>query len=226
MLVGDLGDGVDVGNVGVGIAQRLQIDGAGVLLNGTLDLSQIMGVDKGRLHTERGQRVGQQVGGAAVDGLLGDDVAAVLGQGLDGVVDGSCAGGHSQRRNTALERGNALLKDILGGVGQAAIDVAGVLQAKAVCGVLGVMENVGSGLVDGHRTGIGDGIGLLLADMQLKGLKVQFTLAHDKILISVLFLFFCKRKAGGRFGTTPGQNIQCGAGFTGSAKHCPAPGLH
>ena len=45
-------------------------------------------------------------------------------------------------------------------------------------------------------------------------------------LISVLFLFFCKRKAGGRFGTTPGQNMQCGAGFTGSAKHCPAPGLH
>ncbi len=74
----------------------------------------------------------------------------------------------------------------------------------------------------GTARGIGDGIGLLLADVQLKGLKMQFTLAHDKILISV----FCKRKAGGCFGTTPGQNMQCGAGFTGSAKHCPAPGLH
>ena len=181
-----------------------------------------MGIDEGRLDAESGQGVLQQVGGAAVDGFLGDDVAAVLGQSLDGVVDGSCAGGHCQRGDTALERGNALLKDILGGVGQAAIDVAGILEAKTVCGVLGVMENIGSGLVDGHRTGIGDGIGLLLADVQLKGLKMQFTLAHDKILISV----FCKRKAGGRFGTTPGQNMQCGADFTGSAKHCPAPGLH
>ncbi|MCO7108773.1 hypothetical protein NIA69_05745 [Gemmiger formicilis] len=32
--------------------------------------------------------------------------------------------------------------------------------------------------------------------MQLKGLKMQFTLAHDIILISVLFLFFVKEKPG------------------------------
>ena len=205
VLVGNFSDGVDVGNVGVGVAQRLQIDGAGVLLNGTLDLSQVVGIDEGRLDAEGGQGVLQQVGGAAVDGFLGDDVAAVLGQSLDGVVDGSCAGGHCQRGDTALERGNALLKDILGGVGQAAIDVAGILEAKAVCGVLGVMENIGSGLVDGHRTGIGDGIGLLLADVQLKGLKMQFTLAHDKILISVLFLFFVKEKPGVVLVQLPGR---------------------
>ena len=46
------------------------------------------------------------------------------------------------------------------------------------------------------------------------------------VALAYIFLFFCKRKPGGRFGTTPGQNMQCGAGFTGSAKHCPAPGLH
>ena len=62
-------------------------------------------------------------------------------------------------------------------------------QPMTLRGVLGVMENIGSGLVDGHRTGIGDGIGLLLADVQLKGLKMQFTLAHDKVLISVFILF-------------------------------------
>ena len=151
---------------------------------------------------------------------------AVLGQCLKGVVDGSGAGGNGQRGNAALQSRDALFKNILGGVGQAAVDVALGPQGKAVSGILGIGEHIGGGLVDGHRTGIGDGIGLLLADVQLKGLKMQFTLAHDKILISVLFLFFCKRKAGGRFGTTPGQNMQCGAGFTGSAKHCPAPGLH
>ena len=69
VLVGNFSDGVNVGDVGVGVAKRFNIDSAGVVLNGSLDLGQIMGVDKGRLHTERGQRVGQQVGGAAVDGF-------------------------------------------------------------------------------------------------------------------------------------------------------------
>ena len=50
------------------------------------------------------------------------------------------------------------------------------------------VENVGSGLVDRHGAGIGDRVSLLLADVQLKGLKMQFTLAHDKILISVFTL--------------------------------------
>ena len=188
VLVGNLGDGVDVGNVRVGVTQRLQIDGAGVLLDSAFDLGQVMGVDEGRFNAEGRQGVLQQIGGAAVDGLLGDDMAAVLGQRLDGVVDGSCTGGNGQGGNAALESGNALFKDIFGGVGQAAVDVAGIAQAETVSGVLGVVENVGSGLVDRHGAGIGDRVSLLLADVQLKGLKMQFTLAHDKILISVFIL--------------------------------------
>ena len=206
VLVGDSGNGVNVGDVGVGVAKRFNIDSAGVVLNGSLDLGQVMGVDKSRLHTERGQRVGQQVGGAAVDGFLRHNVPAVLGQCLKGVVDGSGAGGNGQRGNAALQSRDALFKNILGGVGQAAVDVALGLQGKAVSGILGIGEHIGSGLVDGHRTGIGDGIGLLLADVQLKGLKMQFTLAHDKILISVFFCFFIlKEKPGVVLVQLPGR---------------------
>ena len=205
VLVGDSGNGVNVGDVGVGVAKRFNIDSAGVVLNGSLDLGQIMGVDKGRLHTERGQRVGQQVGGAAVDGFLRHNVPAVLGQCLKGVVDGSGAGGNGQRGNAALQSRDALFKNILGGVGQAAVDVALGPQGKAVSGILGIGEHIGGGLVDGHRTGIGDGIGLLLADVQLKGLKMQFTLAHDKILISVFFCFFVKEKPGVVLVQLPGR---------------------
>ena len=131
----------------------------------------------------------QQVGGAAVDGFLGDDVAAVLGQGLDGVVDGGSTGSHSQGSHAALKGCDALLEHILGGVGQTAVNVASVLQVEAVSGVLGVMEHVGSGLVNRHGAGIGDGVSLLLANVQLQGLKMVFTLAHDKILISVICYF-------------------------------------
>ena len=55
VLVGNFSDGVDVGDVGVGVAQRLQIDGAGVLLNGTLDLSQVVGIDEGLLTPKAGR---------------------------------------------------------------------------------------------------------------------------------------------------------------------------
>ena len=71
-----------------------------------------------------------------------------------------------------LQGRDALLKNVLGGVGQAAIDVAGVCQAEAVSSMLAVAEDIGSGLVNGHRAGIGSGIGLLLANMQLKGSQI------------------------------------------------------
>ena len=103
MLVGNLSDCVDVGDIAVGVTQSLQIDGLGVGLNGVFHLRQVVGVDKGRGHAELGQGVGQQVVAAAVDGLLGHDVVSRLGQGLDGVGDGCRAGGQRQGGHAALQ---------------------------------------------------------------------------------------------------------------------------
>ena len=136
-----------------------------------------MSVHKGGGDAELGQGVLQQIVTTAVDGLLGYDVVAGLSQCLDGVGDGSCTGSSSQSSHAAFQSGNALLEHILGGVGQTAIDVAGVGQTKAVSGVLAVAEDIGSGLVDRHSTGIGSGIGLLLANVKLQGLK--FIVRHS-----------------------------------------------
>ena len=51
------------------------------------------------------------------------------------------------------------------------------LEVEAGGGVLRVMEHIGSGLVDRNRTGIGSGIGLLLANVKLQGLK--FIVRHS-----------------------------------------------
>ena len=67
----------------------------------------------------------------------------------DRIGDGGCARGYGQGAHAALQRGDALLEDILGGVGQAAVDVAGVGQAEARGRVLGIMEYIGACLVDG-----------------------------------------------------------------------------
>ena len=175
VLVGDGGDGINVGDVAVGVAQGLQIDGTGVVLNGVLHLGQVVGVYKGGGHAEVGQGVLQQVIAAAVDGLLGYDVTAVGGQGLDGIGDGGGTGGHGQSGHAALQSRNALFKHVLSGVGQAAIDVACVGQTEPGGGMGGVMEHIRGGLIDGDGAGVGGGVGLLLTDVELQGLELIMT---------------------------------------------------
>ena len=111
--------------------------------------------------------MGEEVVASAVDGLLRDDVPAVRGQGLNGIGDGGRAGGDGQGSGAALQSGQAFLQNVLGGVRQSAVDIAGVCEAEAVRRVLAVMENVRGGLIDRHRSGIGGRVGLLLPDVQL-----------------------------------------------------------
>ena len=181
VLVGDGGDGVQIGDVAVGVAQGLQIDGPGVGLDGVFHLRQVVGVDKGGGHAIVGQGVGQEIIGPAIDRLLCHDVIPLAGQGLDGVGDGCRAGGHGQGPHAPLQGGDALFKDLLGGVGQTAIDGAAVAQVKAGGGMGGVAEHIGRGGVDGDGAGIGGGIGLLLTHVELKGLEL--IIAHGKSLV-------------------------------------------
>ena len=202
MLVSDGCDGINIRNITVGVAQSLEVDSLGVGLDRVLDLFQIVSVHEGGGDAELGQSVLQQVVAAAVDGLLSHDVVAGLSQCLDGVGDGSCTGSSSQSSHAAFQSGNALLEHILGGVGQTAIDVAGVGQTKAVSGVLAVAEDIGSGLVDRHSTGIGSGIGLLLANVKLQSLK--FIVRHS---IFPLYLYskyyFYSQKCPAAWGVSP-----------------------
>ena len=174
VLMGDGCNGVDIGNIGVGVAQGLDVDCLGVVLNGALDLAQVMGIHKGCLNAIQGQGMGQQVGGAAVNGLLGYNVLALLCQRLKGVGDGCCTGSHCQTCNAALQRCDTLFKYVLGRVGQTAIDIARISQAKTVGSVLGVVEHIRSGGIDGNGTCVGYGIGLLLANVKLQGFKFIF----------------------------------------------------
>ena len=183
VLVGDGGNGVDIRDITVGVAQRLQIHSLGVGLDSGLHLCKVVGIHEGGVDTELGQGVCQQVIAAAVDGLLCHDVVASLCQCLNGVGDSGCTGSGSQCCHAALQRCNALFEHILRGVGQTAVDIACIGQTEAVCGVLAVAEHIRRGLVDGYCTGIGGGVGLLLTDMKLQGLKFIFRHCHLPLFI-------------------------------------------
>ena len=130
----------------------------------------------------------QQVVGATVDGLLGNHMVTGLGKCLQGIGDGGGARGDGEASNATLERGDTVLENALGGVGQTAVDVTGVGKTKAVSGVLGVAEHIARGLVDRHGTGVGCRIGALLANVQLQGIETKGVLgvvdelAHDDLL--------------------------------------------
>ena len=112
-------------------------------------------------------------------------MVAGLGDVAHRVFHGGRAGRDGQARGAAFEGRDAVFEHALGGVGQTAVDVAGVCQTEAVRSVLAVAEHIGSGLVNGHCAGIGRGIGLLLANVQLKGLK--FIVRHCSIPLSLNF---------------------------------------
>jgi hypothetical protein len=70
------------------------------------------------------------------------------------------AGRDRQRRRAALERRDALLEHGLRRVHDAGVDVAERLQPEQRRGVIGVVEDVGRGLVDRRRARAGRRIGL------------------------------------------------------------------
>ena len=167
VLMGDVRDGVDVRDVAVGIAQGLQIDGLGVVLDGSLQLGQVVGIHEGGPDAVLGQSVGQQVVAAAIDGLLRHNMIPRLGQCLDSIGDCRRAGGGGQRRHAALQGGKPLLQHILGGVGEPPVNVPGVRQPEPGGGVGGIAEHIGGCLINRHSPGIGSGVRPLLAHVEL-----------------------------------------------------------
>ena len=154
VLMGNLRNGIDVGDVAVGVSQGFQIDGLCIL-----------SVHKRRCNTVLRQRMFQQIVASAVDGLLGHDVSAVGCQRLHGIGDCRCAGGHGQRRAAAFQCGQPFFQHVLGGIGQAPVNVAGVFQAETVRRVLTVVKYIGSSLVNRHCPGICCRICLFLSNV-------------------------------------------------------------
>ena len=133
----------------------------------------------------------KEVIGAAIDGLSGYDMVSRLGEVEDRIGHGSRAGGQRERTDAAFQGCNALFQHIEGGIGQPAVDIAGILQAETGRGVLRIAEYIRRGLVDRDGTCIGRGIGLLLAHMELECFKTVITVAH-------IVVFYCFSVCKGR----------------------------
>ncbi len=188
MAVCHLGYGIQVGHVAIGVAEGLGIDDLGVGAYCGLQGLQVVDIDDAVLHALGAQRVGDEIEGATVEVVGRHYVVTILQHVLQGIGHGRGTAGHCQAGHSTLQGSHTTLKDILGAVGQATIDVARVTQPETVSSMLRVVEHITGGLVDGHCASVACGVGGLLTNVQCQSLKVQFLICcHSCILL----LFVC-----------------------------------
>ena len=160
-LVGDGGDGRHVHDLEAGVAQGLAEDETGLGPNRPAEPLGVTGVDEAGLDAETRHRVGEQVVAAAVDRGRRDDVSARIHQRRDGEVERRLPARRADRADAAFERRDPLLQHRHRRVGDARVDVAGALEVEERRRLLGVVEDVGGGLIDRHRARAGHRIRLL-----------------------------------------------------------------
>ena len=177
MLVGDLGELFEVGDVAERVADRFAEHRLGLAVDQFFEGCRVTVIGKAHLDAILRQGVGEQVVGAAVQGAGRDDVVAGFGNRLDRGGDRRHARGHGQRRNAAFHRGDALFQHVGGRVHDAGVDVAGDLEIEQVGAVLGAVEGVGSGLVNGHGNRFGRRVGTVAA---VYGKRFKF---HDGVSV-------------------------------------------
>ena len=149
--VRDLGDRGHVEHVEARVAEGFAEDEARARPDGRAPGVEVAWVDERRLDAEAGQGVGEEIVRAAVERVARDDVRARAEQRAHREVHRRLAARRRDRADAALERGDALLQDRVGRVRDARVDVPAALHVEERRGVVGVLEDVGSGLVDRRR---------------------------------------------------------------------------
>ena len=82
--MGDLGNGLEIGDVISRVADALDIDGLGLVVDGGGEVLGLIADDKLGLDAQTGEEDLKLVVGAAVQVGCGDDVVARVGKGGDG----------------------------------------------------------------------------------------------------------------------------------------------
>ena len=178
VLVSDFGDSVDIRNVGMRVAESFDEDELRVALDSGFHTLEVVSVNESRFDTEVTERMLHQVESTAVNRALDNHVVSAAGKSRDGVSDGSGTRSDGESGNAAFEGSDTFFENALSRIGDAAVDVTTGLQGKAVCSILGIVENVRGGLVNRNRAGIGCGVCLFLANMELKSFKMELVLCR------------------------------------------------
>ena len=130
VLFGNGRDGFKIRNAKAGVADGFQVDSFGVGINEGLKAGRIISVGEAGFDAQALKRHLELDVGAAVEVRRGHEVVAGLHDVVQGDELGRLARARRQGRHAAFEGRYALLKHVGGGVHQAGVDVAELLQSK------------------------------------------------------------------------------------------------
>ena len=120
----------DISDLQAGVADGFTENQPCLRPNGAAKRIQITGIDLGRGDSEARQRMAEQIVTAAVEGVGGDDMAALAHQGGDGQEQSGMARSGGHRRHAAIEGGHPLLENRHGRIGDARVNMPGPLQIE------------------------------------------------------------------------------------------------
>ena len=163
MLVGDLGELLDIADVARRIADAFAENRAGLVVDQLLDRLGLIDCGKADIDALARQEMREQRVGRAVELRNGNDIAAELGDIERGVVQRGLAGGDAQRFDAAFERRDAPLQHRVRRVADPAVTKALDFEIEQRRAMLGAVECVGDGLIDRHRHGLRGRIDLVTA---------------------------------------------------------------
>ena len=174
------GHGFEVEDVVERVADGFGVDGLGVSGQRPAKVVRVVGVHEHNIDAEFPEGYVKLGVGATVQGGGRDQFIPLFHQGQQRHHLRRHARAHGQRRASVFQRRHAFFEHGGGRVHHARIDVAEGLQVKQAGGMIGVIEHVGRGLVDGHRPGTGHRIGYL-PGVQAQRLNTEFFVRHGLI---------------------------------------------
>ncbi len=130
VLVSDSSELLDIGDVQLGIAQCLGVNGTGLVIDGRAQAAEVICVNETDRDPEPRKGVVKEVVGAAIERRRGDDFIASRSQGGQGQSLRSLAGGRGQPCSATFKSRHALLENIGGGIHDAGVDIAELLQPE------------------------------------------------------------------------------------------------
>src|SRR5437868_7510653 len=146
VFAGDGSDGFQSDYPQHGVGGRFDVKQPGVGTNGAGMLIVIVGVNERSLDPELGQPLGEELGDAAINIALSDDVITALEQGENRSRDRVHARGKKQSRVDALELCDRIFRNRVSGIAVARVEHVRVRGPHLL---LGVSNFEGRGLVDG-----------------------------------------------------------------------------
>jgi hypothetical protein len=158
--LGDAAQRLQVSHVQPRVTQGLCVQRACPGADGSLHRVVFPNFDEFCPNAEPGEGHLEEVVGAAVEAACRDNLVSGLEQGEQRERLRRLPTGHCQSRDAALERRDALLEHVVGGVHDAAVDVAELLQGEKGGRMVRIAEAVTGGLVDGDCPRAGGGVEL------------------------------------------------------------------